>query len=135
MGGLLRTLDDPALALVQWNEAYGVVEDRLPAALAAQLEARVAGGWRGSPLPVPPVIRLVPSRLIWRYCLDDHSFSPRAPANADFAAEIEQAAGLDHAQSAASPAFCAPQLLAAMERALEVGGPVLAGAARHAWLP
>ncbi len=38
---LLDTLDDPALALVQWNEQYGIVQSRLPASLAAELEAIV----------------------------------------------------------------------------------------------
>ncbi|EFN59405.1 hypothetical protein CHLNCDRAFT_56737 [Chlorella variabilis] len=41
MDGLLSSLDDPALALVQWNEVYGVVQDRLPAAVAVELEACV----------------------------------------------------------------------------------------------
>lgn len=45
MDGLLSSLDDPALALVQWNEAYAVVADRLPAAVALELEAAAAGGW------------------------------------------------------------------------------------------
>lgn len=44
MDGLLSSLDDPALALVQWNEAYAVVADRLPAAVAVELEAAAAGG-------------------------------------------------------------------------------------------
>ncbi len=39
---LLDSLDDPALALVQWEEQYGVVQSRLPASLAAELEATVA---------------------------------------------------------------------------------------------
>lgn len=43
MDALLASLDDPALALVQWNEAYGVVADRLPAGLATQLETAAAG--------------------------------------------------------------------------------------------
>lgn len=38
MKNLLAALDDPALGLVQWNEAYGVVASRLPADLAARLE-------------------------------------------------------------------------------------------------
>lgn len=45
MDGLLSSLDDPALALVQWNEAYAVVADRLPAAVAVELEAAAAGGF------------------------------------------------------------------------------------------
>ena len=47
MDGLLSSLDDPALALVQWNEVYGVVQDRLPAAVAVELEACVTGRWGG----------------------------------------------------------------------------------------
>ena len=43
MDGLLSSLDDPALALVQWNEAYAVVADRLPAQVAAELEACASG--------------------------------------------------------------------------------------------
>lgn len=39
LSALLSALDDPALALVQWNEAYGVVSSRLPPLLAAKLEA------------------------------------------------------------------------------------------------
>ena len=43
---LLDSLDDPALALVQWNEAYGVVASRLPPELATRLEAFVDEcGW------------------------------------------------------------------------------------------
>ncbi|PSC75189.1 acetyl-carboxylase 1-like [Micractinium conductrix] len=61
---LLTCLDDPALALVQWNEAYGVVADRLPPSLAADLETAAAesaveidaaasreGGPQGGPSP------------------------------------------------------------------------------------
>jgi hypothetical protein len=47
MDGLLPNLDNPALALVQWNEAYGVVAGRLPPALAAELEQRAAGEGHG----------------------------------------------------------------------------------------
>lgn len=43
MDGLLASLDDPALALVQWNEAYAVVADRLPGSVALQLESAAAG--------------------------------------------------------------------------------------------
>lgn len=51
MDGLLSSLDDPALALVQWNEAYAVVADRLPAAVALELEAAAAGArWIGTRL-------------------------------------------------------------------------------------
>ncbi|CAL8465869.1 g5405 [Coccomyxa elongata] len=35
---LLSCLDDPALALLQWNEAFGVVQTRLPGELALELE-------------------------------------------------------------------------------------------------
>ncbi|KAL4426359.1 hypothetical protein ABPG77_004653 [Micractinium sp. CCAP 211/92] len=42
MHALLASLDDPALALVQWNEAYGVVADRLPAGVATELETVAA---------------------------------------------------------------------------------------------
>ncbi|CAK0731625.1 hypothetical protein CVIRNUC_000020 [Coccomyxa viridis] len=35
---LLSCLDDPALALLQWNEAFGVVQTRLPGELAQELE-------------------------------------------------------------------------------------------------
>ncbi|KAL4859471.1 Acetyl-CoA carboxylase 1 [Chlorella vulgaris] len=41
VAALLSSLDDPALALVQWNEVYGVVQDRLPAAVAVELETCV----------------------------------------------------------------------------------------------
>lgn len=47
VAALLSSLDDPALALVQWNEVYGVVQDRLPAAVAVELETCVTGGWQG----------------------------------------------------------------------------------------
>ena len=43
MDGLLSSLDDPALALVLWNEAYAAAQDRLPQHVAAELEACVAG--------------------------------------------------------------------------------------------
>lgn len=39
---LLDAMDDPALALLQWGEAYGVVQSRLPPTLAAELE-RIVG--------------------------------------------------------------------------------------------
>ncbi|EIE18073.1 hypothetical protein COCSUDRAFT_26470 [Coccomyxa subellipsoidea C-169] len=38
MEDLLSCLDDPALALLQWNEAFGVVQTRLPGELAMELE-------------------------------------------------------------------------------------------------
>ncbi|PRW58200.1 acetyl- carboxylase 1-like isoform A [Chlorella sorokiniana] len=79
MDGLLASLDDPALALVQWNEAYAVVADRLPAAVALELEA----------------------------------------AAAESAFEIDQAAVEGRAAGQPAPAFCAPKLLAIMERCLE----------------
>lgn len=42
VASLLACLDDQALALVQWNEEYGVVQSRLPAALAVRLETIAA---------------------------------------------------------------------------------------------
>ncbi|KAL6777494.1 BCC3 [Auxenochlorella protothecoides x Auxenochlorella symbiontica] len=44
VSALLAALDDPALALVQWEAAYGVVAPRLPAPLAARLDALLAEG-------------------------------------------------------------------------------------------
>jgi acetyl-CoA carboxylase/biotin carboxylase 1 len=96
---LLTCLDDPTLGLVQWNEAFGVVASRLPAALAAQLEAAA------------------------EECLAALEEALAAPA-ATPASPLAPGSRAGSPSDAAEPAaFCAAELLAVMGAALEAAPP------------
>eukprot|EP00887_Chlorella_sp_A99_P005434 scaffold1.g5434.t1 len=96
VAGLLSSLDDPALALQQWEEQFAAVQSRLPSALANQLESIVDGAL-ASPAG------------------GGHPLTPRQPRG--FAQQL--IAAMERAVEEAAPAERAP-LSALLEPLMEV---------------